>query len=134
MKKNKTDLSDLGISRDQLKQILNLLDLWNTPRILGYKGILTYKRLHPPMVKNATVGDIQYVIAKQRHRETKKYWYHWEATYIFSGKDWVCCSKHERPEDKTTVAQLEKIEKMKRDSAMSSREAASCGFMRMMAL
>ena len=118
MKKNKVE-----IGRDQLKQIL---DLENTSRMLCYRGAITYKRLRPPKVKNATMGDIRYVIATQRHRETEKYWYHWEATYVFDGKNWVCTNKHERPEHKETIKKL--------DSAMSSRESASCGFMRMMTL
>lgn len=131
MKKNKTDLSDIGISKDQLKQIL---DLQSKSSMLCYRGVITYKRLRPPAVKNATMGDIRHVIATQRHRETKKYWYHWEATYVFDGKNWVCTDKHERPEHKETVELLKKIEKEKLESDMAAREAAACGFMRMMAM
>lgn len=95
MKKNKTDLSDLGISQEQLKQITDM-----TSCMLCFRGAIMYKRLRPPKVKNATIGDIRYVIATQRHRETEDCWYHWEATYIFDGKNWVCSEKHEVPEQK----------------------------------
>ena len=131
MKKNKTDLSDIGISKDQLKQIL---DLQSISSMLCYRGTITYKRLRPPAVKNATMGDIRHVIATQRHRETKEYWYHWEATYVFDGKNWVCIDKHECPEHKETAEQLEKIENAKREADMAIREAASCLHMKMLAM
>lgn len=128
--KKKSTVKVTDVTSDQVKQFI---EQFADGKIGGlyYRGVITYKRLRPPKVKNATMGDIRYVIATQRHRETEKYWYHWEATYVFDGKNWVCTEKHEQPEHKETV---ERLEKMEQDSAMSSREAASCGFMRMMAL
>jgi len=103
--KKKSTAKAVDVTSDQVKQALEKFadGMVNLVGMLTYRGVLNYSRLRPPKVKNAAMGDIRYVIATQRHREDNEYWYHWEATYIFDGKNWVCSEKHERPEHKETV-------------------------------
>lgn len=131
--KKKSTVKVVDVTSDQVKQVLEMFANGKIG-VLQYRGVLNYDRLLSPAVKNATAGDVYYVIAKKHHREDDENWYHWEAEYIFNGKDWVCCGKHERPENKETAKRLEKIEKSKREADMARREAESCHHMKMLAM
>ncbi len=110
MKKKSTG-KVIDVTSNHDKQVTNALA--NGKGIIKYHDVLNYDRLRPPAVKKATRGDAYYVITKKHHREDDENWYHWEAEYIFDGKNWVCCGKHEVPEHKETRRRLVKIEKMK---------------------
>lgn len=131
--KKKSTVKVVDVTSDQVKQVLEMFANGKIG-VLQYRGVLNYDRLRSPAVKNATAGDVYYVIAKKHHREDDDNWYHWEAEYIFNGKDWVCCGKHERPEHKETVERLEKAEKAKLEADMAAREAAACHHMKMLAM
>ena len=102
--KKKSTVKVIDVTSDQVKQVLEMFA--SGKGMLQYRGIRNYDRLRPPAVKKASVGDVYYVIAKTHHRKDDKNWYHWEAEYIFNGKDWVCCNKHECPENKEVLREL----------------------------
>ena len=97
--KKKSTVKVTDVTSDQVKQVLEMIRDCKI-RNLTYKGLRNYDRLQAPAVKKATASDIYYVIAKMHHREDDKNCYHWEAEYVFNGKDWVQMCKHERPESK----------------------------------
>lgn len=64
-----------------------------------FSGVRYYSRIRPPKIKKAVCGDIITVVAKP-HREGAVFRYHYEAMYVFNGKDWVMFSKISVPERK----------------------------------